>query len=350
MWGQEGRSPLHAMHLGYPIGAAIGGQIARAFVSKNSSEVTTPTGQNSSLQGYMENVTTIITTYGNKRFLDESRIEIGFIIIACFILALGILFMIFQFIGKKEIRRNANKRSYSWKEILHPSKWGAGDATFALALFTLFVLFQVAVVGCDKGMAQYLATYSVDSDLGFSNQEAATLTSFYYLLDGAGLFACIFIAKKMSLKSMVLLEVHGMTILALLLMIFGTKHKISLYILASLFSLFKGPAFASMYAWPDYYITLLSTILAVAHIIRSVLDVFMTAFQGYLYTNTVIESIFYTTFGYGSFMCVLIYVVYYVTWNKPGRHEPENMKEMTVSANRDKLTENEDQDIRVAFL
>ena len=38
MWGTSGNPALHAMHFGFPVGAALGGQIAREFVSINATD------------------------------------------------------------------------------------------------------------------------------------------------------------------------------------------------------------------------------------------------------------------------------------------------------------------------
>ena len=325
MWGASGNPALHAMHFGFPVGATLGGQIARAFVSTNTTDNNTSSNsletdnffQWSFLPAEFAKTLPGVT----KEFPDDSRIEIGFMIISSFSLVLAIFFTLFQFMGKRRLKKQASKQSFKWSEILNPSKWASGNAKFGLFIFIMSTLFQIALQGCDKGLAQYLTTYAVDSDLGFDNQEAASLSSIYYLLDAVGIFSCIFIARYLSSKAMFLIEVHGIVISSILLIIFGARSKIALYILAPAFALFKGPAWATSYAWPDFYIILLSALLGVTRISRNITDIFMNAFQGYLYSNTVIETIFYTTFAYGALLCILVYIVYYYTWNKPGRHQ-----------------------------
>ena len=346
MWGASGNSPIHAMHFGFPVGAALGGQIARAFVSTNSTDNNTssdtwlqewlnpmqsniqPSGQNS-WSSYLpftshseENEEGPDVEHGGFReFPDDSRIEVGFFIIAGFNLALGIVFTLFQFTGEKRVKDQVNKKSYKWKEIVQPSKWGGDTAKFGVLIFLFFTFFQIALQGCDKGIKQYLTTYAVDSDLGFDNQEAASLSSVYYLLDAVGMICSIILARYVSIKILLFVEVHCITLLSVLLIIFGTQDRTALYVLVPMFAMFKGPTWASSYAWPNYYIIMLSTLLGVAKLSRNIADIFMNALQGYLYTNTVIESIFYTTLAYALVMCLLVYVTYLATWNRPGRHD-----------------------------
>ena len=218
--------------------------------------------------------------------------------------------MLLQFTGKRGLKKGAGKQSYKWSEILSPSKWASGNAKFGLFIFIMSTLYEITLQACDKGFGQYLTTHAVDSDLGVDNQEAASLSSIYYLFDSVGMFICIFIARYLSSKAMFSIEVHGVIISSILLIIFGTRTKISLYVLASAFALFKGPAWPASYAWPDSYIILLSALLGVTRMSRSISDVFMNALQGYLYSNTVTESIFYTTFAYGGH--VVYTVIYWV--------------------------------------
>ena len=314
------------MHVGYPLGGALGSQIARAFVSTN-----TTTNDTSSKTSLLVTKFQDIVSSSTDDFLDESRIEIGFLIISCINLALAVFFILFQFTGRARFRKKFGKRSFKWSEILYPSNWAGGDAKFGLFIFIMSTLFQVILQGCDKGLAQFLTTYAVDSDLGFDNQEAASLSSIYFLVGALGMFICVFITKYLSIKAMFLIEVHGMILLSTLLIMVGTRTRMALYVLAPAYSLFQAPAWPTSYAWPDFYIVLLSVLLGGTRITKNIADIFMNALQGYLYSNTVIESIFYTTFAYGASLCILVYIVYYYTWNKPGRHQmPEDDKQMYV--------------------
>ena len=318
MWGAESNTPFHVMHFGFPIGAILAGQIARAFVSQNITDNSTEMSDLMLLpQQKIDILSHELDEYND--FLDDSRIESGFLVVSFYTASVALACTILQFMTKE--KHSANKKAYSWNEIFHPSQWGGESSCFAIIIYSLFVLLQLGLLGSDHGLTYYLATYAVDSDLGFSHQEAATLTSVYYLADAIGVFICIFISHYLSIKHMFLIESHAMFISSGFLLIFGTSNKISFYVLVSVFSLFKGPAWAATYAWPDLYIILLSTILASSVIVRSVYEAFLVALQGYLYTNTTTDSIFYTAVVNAGIMCVLMYIVYYVTWNKPGRHK-----------------------------
>ena len=75
----------------------------------------------------------------------------------------------------------------------------------------------------------------------------------------------------------------------------------------------------SGFAWTDYYIILLGVVVGLLDMVAMTFNVFLISLQGYLYDNTVIESIFYTTVLFGALLCVNTYAMTYYASRKGGR-------------------------------
>ena len=325
MWKEKGQSPMLAMHLGYPVGAAIGAQIASAFVSRSENYHNTAALGNGSSETTSNLSFTNISTLSNATSEDvisigKLKIEIAFVICGIYIILLSICLTFLQCFGVKN-QRSRRSGKFSWKDIFTPAKWSNNDTKFGIQIFLFFMLFQICFKGGDRGISQYLTTYAVDSDLGFSESEAARLNSIAVLTDALSTFTCaVVIARFLSVKTVFMIQVNGLLLASIGALMFGTKSKIGLYIFACLYQAFKGPTWATNYVWVDHYIILLSTILAFVRVVRNGMDIFMIRLQGYLYTNVSITTIFYTTVGYTGLMCLLVYVIYYVIRGRPFRY------------------------------
>ena len=75
----------------------------------------------------------------------------------------------------------------------------------------------------------------------------------------------------------------------------------------------------SGYAWTDHYIILLGIIVGLSDMVTMLFNIALIPMQGYLYENTVIESIFYTTVLFSGLLCLHIYLMTWYASRKGGR-------------------------------
>ena len=129
------------------------------------------------------------------------------------------------------------------------------------------------------------------------------------------------VSKYISAPYLLFIEVHGQFIFGLLCMIFGTQSKTALWILAPCLGFFRELLWPQGFAWTDYYIILLGVVVGVMDMVAMAFNVFLISLQGYLYDNTVIESIFYTTVLFGGFQLVNTYIMSIYASRKGGRKQ-----------------------------
>ena len=205
--------------------------------------------------------------------------------------------------------------SLTWRDILTPSKWAAGDGPFGIKVAVLTVLFYMLLMFSAKGVGGYLVLYAVDSDLGFTNAEAAQLQSAVFVFAIIGDSTALVLAKYLSVNWMLFIQVHGQLIAGFLMLGVGTQSKVGLWVTSCLYTAVREPSFASGYTWSGLHIILYAFILSMISLLLGVFNIPMNALQGWLYTNTVIESIFYTTIFWGGLNCFALYVMIYLTYN-----------------------------------
>ena len=98
-----------------------------------------------------------------------------------------------------------------------------------------------------------------------------------------------------------------------------------MWVAAPALGFFRELAWPTGYAWTDYYIMLLGVVVGLLEIALQLFNMAFGPLQGYLYDNTVIESVFYTTVGYGCLQCVLSYVMTYYA-NRKGSRKAREVK------------------------
>lgn len=344
IWGEDGTGPMHAIHFGYPIGAFIGPLIARPFLSKNISSSTNESQTFSYWYGYADI---------RSEVDDNSNLEALYPIVFTVIVILALSYLPVQLCCSPKKTGGVGKASYSWKDVLFPSKWAQGDGKFGVKILIFVVCFYTFLKGAAKGIQDYIVTFAVDSDLGFTNQEAAVLNSAINAMGAVARAAGIVVSRYVSVRIMLFTEVHAQLVVSLLLVVFvNVNSRTGVYIFCCFYGFVRDPLWPSGYAWTDLYIILLTTVVGVIKVVTNSVDVFQITLQGYLYENWTINSIFYTTFIYSCLLCLLTYAMYYTTWGRPSRHS--SIKEVVVNLEKkdsNEIDDGQDQgQINVAYI
>ena len=373
LWGKKAGRPMQALNIGWPIGAILGPLIAVPFVSEEppADDTNSSLTTSSSVEQFHEYVWLhdADVQLVERDFIDDSSIEIAYLIAAALTLFVGCIhFGLYAYMklcyqatkpsdkiplsdgdavgtctetvsaekeldvtkpndekdGDKTVEQNGgvsdnNNQSpqaddkTTWRDIFTPSKWAAGDGKFGVLIATLTVVFYTLLVFSAKGVGGYLVLYAVDSGLGFSNAEAARLQSSVMVFAIIGNTCAMLLAKYTTVGQMLMVQVHGQVIMGFLMLIFGTRSKLGLWLTSCVYTSVREPSFASGYTWSGLHIVLYAFILSMVSLALGVLNIPMNALQGWLYTNTVIESIFYTTIFWGVLNCLAVYVMLYVT-------------------------------------
>jgi FHS family Na+ dependent glucose MFS transporter 1 len=328
LWGDKASAPMHALHFGYPIGAMIGPLIAYPFVSIEKDNSTT------------SDTTTI--SDGGRDYADDSQIEIAFAIVACFLLVLAAMFAVFQVaMPSWKIASFQDKAGYSWREVLSPAKWADGDTKFGITITVFIMLFYFFHVATFKTSSTYYITYAAD-EMGYSNQDAALLSSAMSFAGMAGRGLSIILAKFIPIQAMIISEVHLQAFIGVLTLLWGLQTKQSYLICGCLFVFFRDPIWPAAYTWTDQYICLYAIVVGLSDMSAKLADTIFSLSLGYLYENTLPESLFYNTVAAGICHCILIIVMNVVGEKHGRRFKKSSVESITESkeciANDDEVT------------
>ena len=99
---------------------------------------------------------------------------------------------------------------------------------------------------------------------------------------------------------------------------------------------FRELTWPTGYAWADYYIVLLGVIVGLADMVTQLFNVLFVSLQGWLYDNTVPESIFYTTVGFSFLLCLFFYFMQFYA----SRKGPRKLR-LVAESSEEKLTKDE---------
>ena len=113
--------------------------------------------------------------------------------------------------------------------------------------------------------------------------------------------------------------VHGMLVSGIFCLLVGTRSRIGLWVFAPCVGFFRELTWPTGYAWADYYIVLLGVIVGLADMVTQLFNVLFVSLQGWLYDNTVPESIFYTTILFSGLLCLFFYVMQFFASRKGPR-------------------------------
>ena len=319
----EGGSVRHAIHLGFPVGSILGPLIALPFLSKTNS-----TDDNDDVEGtvnvsdsscYRENSRCSFHNRETfKETSDTSSIQVAYGIAGSVLLCVGFVFILLYCFRpqnatlNQRVLKNRKDEGKTWKEVISPRTWAEGNLRFGTTIMVFIMAYYFLVLATIKGTQEYIVPYAVDSDLGFTNQEAATLNS---VISGMGTLAralSVIAVKYLDMTHIIVIESHGIFVFGLLSLIWGTRHKTALWIFVPCLGFFRESLWPSGYAWVDNFIILYGVLVGFIDVMVGLTNFALVSLQGYLYTNTVIESIFYTTVGYGLVLCILVHLMNYV--------------------------------------
>ena len=354
MWGAKAGVPLHSIHFGFPIGTLLGPYIVSAFIPDD----TTPNlvgfndTQNITADVYVANVSNADTSSYDD-VTDDSSIEYAFLIASACTVAMAVAFFIIEFVRfpVNTSGEQIQKKASTWKEILNPKLWAMGSVSLGVFSILLLNAFYICHVGALKGPVMLLTTYALDSDLGFSRSEAASLTAATGIGGAVSRALMIGVAGLISVDKILILAIHAQLLTAVLLMCFGSNSKTSLWVCSLLFGVAIRPIWATGYQWGNEYIIMVAFVFALTRTISRVADVGQNALQGYLYSNVTYESIFYTSVTFAVLHCLVLYLMlllgrYYGTRHTRAPHEElkENGRKEEQIKKEDEMKDEEIED------
>ncbi|XP_061189695.1 sodium-dependent glucose transporter 1A-like [Saccostrea echinata] len=331
IWREKASSPLFILHFGFGIGSFIVPQIANPFLavpkttaSQNTSNISTPnisTVLPVSTKAFIND--SLITEY-----LQESRIEWAYLIVAIITIGLSAVFYYYQFCGKWSRNTKVNyskKNSYippTIREIFDPATCANGNRLFGVHILGLLFLFFFNAVGGERVYGKFIRSFAIDYSK-FDGDEASLINSSFWISFAIGRFAGFIAARWIPIRIILLIEGTGALVSAILLNVFADDSSVMLWILTQPMAFFIAPCFPSGVGWADFHVHLSGlgiTFLLLGGALGGVCYMWII---GHFYENDGPLSFFYVMQAYGILMCVLVLIMHFFTWGKGHRFQNE---------------------------
>ncbi|KAL3883298.1 hypothetical protein ACJMK2_029580 [Sinanodonta woodiana] len=200
MWEEKAAPPLHAIHMGFGVGAILAPLVANPFLAVPADDQ-----MNGSSAGN--------TSFGNttKHYLKESAVQYPFVIIAFLIIGSGIPFFVYQCLHIKERKayspiNSEERRKPSLKEMINPATYADGSLFYGCVMFCLLFVYYFMTVGGEQMFGNFVRSFAVDN-LHFSRNHASYLDTAFWACFTVGRFIGIVSSKFFSLRFLLITEV-----------------------------------------------------------------------------------------------------------------------------------------------
>ena len=252
-WGERATGPMYAIHFGFGLGSTIGPFLARPFLSPEDVFI-----------NCTECMTTAMpATEEPSRFPEGSRIEIPYIIIGLFTLAMGITLFVLHIIGPPDELRfklySASDETKALKEVCHPNNCANGSIPCTVLFLICFFLFYVFNCGREIGLNTYMFTFATESELKFSKDSAIVLSSVYMAFYMMGRLVSVVLSRWFTVQVLLIACIIFVCLMQAGLAIFGLSEQILFAAFSCAVGFFGSPIWPAGMSWTDKYITVTAT-------------------------------------------------------------------------------------------
>ncbi len=326
IWGEKAGTPIIVVMFGFPVGCTVAPLLVSPFLQNNdlSSTFCNATTWSSA------NVSSNLTASCHPP-QGQSRIHIAFGIIGCLIFLCGVPFWVLYW--ARPLRKYSlwGETKSSAREVLKTCSVGMTNSVVALVvLLSLFFVFYAAEEG---SLGLFLFAYAVDSDLGFTQGQAALLNMAFRSSATTGVLLNAFLSRCLPIQVPSFTFLILDAIFSLCLTLLGPTDKFLFGVFSCLSSLCYVPLWGSVIAWYGLYVVVYSIHTAIFLVSFCVGMVFFVWLTGFLYEDYTPNAMLYVK-AVGSFTTLLIMVAFHFVvsshkkrYNLAGDEVEVNVKE-----------------------
>lgn len=195
-----------------------------------------------------------------KKYLKESRIESAYLIVAIVVAALSFSFYVYQFccrqISEEDVVVDSKETNVrKMVKLVDPGTCTNGDRFFGVQVFVLLFLYFFNAVGGERLYGKFIRSYAIDKHK-FSGDDGSLINTVFWISFAVGRFTGLFTGRFIPIRILILLEVSGTLITAILLDIFARDNDLALWILTVPMGFFVAPLFPSGIGWGDFHVAL----------------------------------------------------------------------------------------------
>ena len=296
LWEEKAAPYMHALHFGFGLGALLAPQIARPFLAPEPED---------------ENYTTCDESVNGTSSASESRIEIPYAIIGIFVFCFAwvILFFYIRGFPKGYPMRVPNT---DLKALLSASSCSPGYITYGIGLLALLFLYFVQAVGRAAAYGNFLFSFAVESDVGFTKDEVSYLQTAFWASFTFGRLLGGPVAKFVPLNWLIIGDIVGAFITAVVLSIWGATDTTVLWVFSCFMGIFVSLVFPNGMSWSNLELRMNSMAVMLLLFGGSVGGFFYQAITGSLFENVGPETLMYIMVGY-SVALAAVYALMQIT-------------------------------------
>ena len=392
LWLEKSAAPLHVLHGGYGVGSLSVPLYSNPFLAVPMPTAATniTNGTSSNDTGAIND-----SDPQPVRYLKESRIEYAYAISAALVALLSVVFYFYQikaykasnakrgvsdkgaiitadkkgivnltFDGKEdtqevkdpttdstESRNNqgttigemSNKtgleqppasttttKSRTWREMFNPATCSGGRLAYGIQLLVLLSFYFANANGGERIAASFVRSFSIDQ-LDFEGDEASFLNTSLWISHTVGRFVFFIAARWIGIRKLVLIETVGVTIISVLLSIFGVSSSTACWVLIQPLGFFIAPLWPSMIAWADHHIELTGVGMTLFLCAGGIGGLCHMRLMGYLYEHFGPRMFLYQLTGYGIIALLLTVGLTIVGAQHGSRFKWNNKREIEKS-------------------
>lgn len=244
------------------MGSFLVPQIANPFLAVLAPSIDNATDSTLTFMSPLPTTSTMASNVSEvtKKYLKESRIESAYLIVAIVVAALSFAFYVYQFCCRQISEENVvvDSKETSVRKIVKlvdPGTCTNGDRFFGVQVFVLLFLYFFNVVGGERLYGKFIRSYAIDKHK-FSGDDGSLINTVFWISFAVGRFTGLFTGRFIPIRILILLEVSGTLITAILLDIFARDNDLALWILTVPMGFFVAPLFPSGIGWGDFHVEL----------------------------------------------------------------------------------------------
>ena len=328
MWREKAASPMHAIHMGFGIGALLAPLIANPFLAVLDFSVHNTTMTESTVH------------YGQDTYyvIEESRVHLAYVAIGAISFILSLPFFILPI--AKCVKRNkngsqdddvynsGNDRQNTLKQLLNPAIYANGSCRYGSFVFIWLLIFYINIVGGEQLFGNFVRTFSVDQ-LKFSREEASFLDTAFWGSFTVGRFLGSFFSHHISINKLFAIDILINLVSVTLLDIFSTKSHTALWIFTVIVGLSTAPLFPAGVAYSNTQIQVGGVVLTLICFAAGAGDFIYVWLAGHLYDRFGPRTVLYAM-QVSSISVFILAVIFLIIGHYHGNRFDKEMASETV--------------------
>ena len=320
LWGNDAASPMNSLHFGFGLGALLAPQIARPFLGSEDNSTDTQT----------YDVTAAIEVRSTPE--DDSRIEIPYSIVGTFILCFALVVLLLYIKGPPK-GYPVRVHHTVFREMISPGSCTNGYKLYGAGLLICLYLYFIQAVGGERAYGKFLFSYATETNL-LNNDQATVLLSMFWLSFTTGRLLGIPLAKWVPLNAIIVGDIIGNIITAVVLAIFAIDNVTILWVFSCSMGLFLSIVFPNGMSWANLRMNMNSVAVMVLMVGGSCGGFIYQYLTGYLFENQGPETLMYIMAVYSfALACCYVAMVIVASLCKPqeigtGLHEDVQIVEV----------------------